>query len=104
MTVAVARVKSAEPSCNSDLVWTQRPATYLRGLRSASGGGRRSVAGCGLAARPGSKALARLIQRRAGIRWRAWYNALIWFTELGVETKQSTRTREPHPPCTKIPC
>jgi hypothetical protein len=37
-----------------------------------------------------------------GIRWRVSHKALIAFTELGAETKQSTPSREPHPPCPKL--
>jgi hypothetical protein len=48
--------------------------------------------------------LAHLIRVMAGIRWRVSRKALIAFTELGIETKQSTPSREPLPPCPKIPC
>ncbi|MBU6355833.1 MAG: transposase family protein [Rhodospirillales bacterium] len=47
--------------------------------------------------------LAHLIHGKAGIRWRVSRKALILFTGLGVEAKQFPLSREPHPPCPKIP-
>jgi hypothetical protein len=47
--------------------------------------------------------LAHLIRGKAGIRWRVSRKLLILFTGLGVKTKQFPLSREPHPPCPKIP-
>jgi hypothetical protein len=46
--------------------------------------------------------LTHLMHGMAGIRWWVSHKALIAFTEFGVEAIQSTRLREPHPPCSKI--